>query len=283
MKILVFGQSGQIASELQKQAEVIALGRKEADLTEPNSCAAVIQSCQVDLVVNAAGYTSVDKAEAEEELATLINGAAPAAMAEACAKKGIPFVHISTDYVFDGSGNVPWQPDDIASPLSAYGRSKLAGENGVRAAGGKYAILRTSWVFSAHGINFVKSMLRLGETHNALSIVSDQVGGPTAASDIAAACLSVGKQLIGNKANGTYHLSGSPDVSWAEFAREIFSQASLNVSVTDITSADYPTAAKRPHNSRLDGTSLNFNFGISSPDWQKSLSDVLAELKEQAT
>lgn len=282
MKILVFGKTGQVATELQRQADVVALGREDADLSDPNSCAATIAASDADVVINAAAYTAVDKAEDEEALATLINGDAPAAMAQACADKGIPFVHISTDYVFDGSGEAPWEPLDATGPLGAYGRSKLAGENGIRAAGGTSVVLRTSWVFSAQGNNFVKTMLRLGKDREALSVVADQIGGPTAATDIAKACLSIARQLCEGKPGGIHHFSGTPDVSWAGFAREIFSQAALNVAVTDIPSNDYPTPAKRPLNSRMDCATLKTKFEIPRPDWRNCLADVLADLKETA-
>ncbi len=280
MKILVFGKTGQVATELQRQADVIALGREDADLSDPAACAAAIAARDVDVVINAAAYTAVDKAEEEEALASVINGEAPAAMAQACAAKGIPLVHISTDYVFDGSGDAPWQPEDATAPLGAYGRSKLAGEEGIRGASGSFAILRTSWVFSAHGNNFVKTMLRLGETRDALTVVADQIGGPTGAAEIAAACLSMAKQLVAGGPSGTYHFAGAPDVSWADFAREIFAQAVLKVDVTDIPARDYPTPAKRPYNSRMDCATLEQDFAIKRPDWRRSLAQVLAELKE---
>lgn len=280
MKFLVFGKSGQVATELQRQAHVVALGREDADLSNPEACAAVIAASDADVVINAAAYTAVDKAEDEEAFATLINGDAPAAMARACAAKGIPFVHISTDYVFDGTGETPWVPEDATGPLGAYGRSKLAGEAGILAAGGTAVILRTSWVFSAHGNNFVKTMLRLGKERAALSLVADQIGGPTAAADIAKTCLSIAKQLREGKTGGIYHFSAAPDVSWADFAREVFAQAALNVAVADIPTSDYPTPAKRPLNSRMNCTTLETDFGISRPDWHQSLSVVLDDLKE---
>ncbi len=280
MKILVFGKTGQVATELRRQADVIALGREDADLSDPAACAAAIAAQDVDVVINAAAYTAVDKAEEEEALASVINGAAPTAMAQACAAKGIPLVHISTDYVFDGSGDAPWQTEDAPAPIGAYGRSKLAGEDGIRAAGGSYAILRTSWVFSAHGNNFVKTMLRLGESRDALTVVADQIGGPTGAAEIAAVCLSMAKQLVDGRPSGTYHFAGAPDVSWADFAREIFAQVGLKVDVTDIPASDYPTPAKRPYNSRMDCATLEQDFAIKRPDWRRSLAQVLAELKE---
>lgn len=286
MKLLVFGKTGQVACELQRQAlgEVIALDRGAADLSDPAACAALIASYDVDGVINAAAYTAVDRAEDDEDLATTINGAAPAAMAQAAAAKSIPFLHISTDYVFDGSGTRPWQPGDAVGPLGAYGRSKLVGEQGVRAAGGAHVILRTSWVFSAHGQNFVKTMLRLGADRDSLNIVADQIGGPTAAADIAASCLSIARRLVtGQGASGTYHYAGAPDVSWADFAREIFKQANLSVAVSDIASSAYPTPAKRPGNSRMDCAALETKFSIPRPDWRTSLAAVLNDLKKANT
>ena len=285
MRVLVFGQTGQVATELARQATadiaMTCLGRDRADLSDPAACAAAVAASDADVVINAAAYTAVDKAESEEELATAINGAAPGAMAAACAARGIPFLHVSTDYVFDGSGTQPWQPDDATGPLGAYGRSKLAGEQAVRAAGGAHAIMRTSWVFSAHGANFVKTMLRLGAEREKLTIVADQIGGPTAAGDIAAALLGMTRAFhAGQGTTGTYHFSGVPDVSWADFAREIFAQAGLTCTVEDIPTSAYPTPARRPGNSRMDCTGLTRDFGIKRPDWRASLASVMSDLKE---
>lgn len=282
MTILVFGKTGQVATELQARADVLALARDRADLSDPGACAAAIRDAKPDAVINAAAHTAVDQAESEEDLATVINGEAPAAMARACADLGIPFVHISTDYVFDGSGEAPWPVDAPSAPLCAYGHSKLKGEEGVRAAGGTHAILRTSWVVSAHGKNFVKTMLRLGAERAKLTIVADQVGGPTAAGDIAEACLSIAAQLRADPSkSGTYHFSGAPDVSWADFAREIFAQAGLACTVEDIPSSDFPTPARRPANSRLDCSTTAAAFGIARPDWRHSLSLILKDLEDQ--
>lgn len=285
MRVLVFGQTGQVATELARQATadiaMTCLGRDRADLSDLAACAAAVAASDADVVINAAAYTAVDKAESEEELATAINGAAPGAMAAACAARGIPFLHVSTDYVFDGSGTQPWQPDDATGPLGAYGRSKLAGEQAVRAAGGAHAIMRTSWVFSAHGANFVKTMLRLGAEREKLTIVADQIGGPTAAGDIAAALLGMARAFhAGQGPTGTYHFSGAPDVSWADFAREIFAQAGLTCTVEDIPTSAYPTPARRPGNSRMDCTGLTRDFGIKRPDWRASLASVMSDLKE---
>lgn len=282
MTILVFGKTGQVATELQRQADVLALGRNAADLVDPAACATAIHAHKPDAVINAAAYTAVDQAESDADTALLVNGAAPAAMARACADLGIPFVHISTDYVFDGTGTLPRPPDAPTGPLGAYGRSKLVGEDGVRAAGGTYAILRTSWVVSAHGRNFVKTMLRLGADRDRLTIVADQIGGPTAAADIAAACLSIASQLRDDASKtGTYHFSGAPDVSWADFAREIFAQTGLTCEVTDIPTTDFPTPAKRPANSRMDCSATAEQFGIPRPDWRKSLSKLLKDIEDQ--
>lgn len=278
MTTLVFGRTGQVATELQRQAEVIAVGRDRADLADPRACAAAIRDLRPGAVINAAAYTAVDKAESEEALATVINGEAPGAMAAACAALDIPFVHLSTDYVFDGTGERPWRPDDPTGPLGAYGRSKLAGEAAVRAAGGRAVILRTSWVFSAHGSNFVKTMLRLSETRDALNVVEDQVGGPTPAAEIAAACLRIADALADPGRAGTYHFSGVPAVSWKDFAAEILALAGREVTVTGIPTSGYPTPAARPANSRLDCSSLTAAFGIAPPDWRAGLRAVLAEL-----
>jgi len=244
LTILVFGKTGQVAQELAQHVGITCLSRTDADLTDPTACAAIIMESDATAVINAAAYTAVDKAEDEPDLAYIINAAAPTAMAQACTAKNLPFLHISTDYVFDGSGDAPWKPADPTGPLGVYGASKLGGEEGVRAAGGIYAILRTSWVFSAQGNNFVKTMLRLGAERDAVSIVADQIGGPTAAKSIADA-------------------AGTPNVSWADFAREIFSRAGLTCSVSDIPTTAYPTPASRPANSRLDCTDIEAIFGVA--------------------
>lgn len=280
MTLLIFGQSGQVATELSALApNATFLPRSKADLTDPESCAAAIRAAKPSAVINAAAYTAVDQAEEDEATAMAVNGAAPGAMAWACADLDVPFVHISTDYVFDGSGIAPWKPDDATGPLGAYGSTKLFGEEAVRAAGGRFAILRTSWVFSAHGNNFLKTMLRLSETRDALSIVADQIGGPTPASAIAEACLTMAEQLATDPAkSGTYHFSGIPDVSWAGFARAIFDAAGRMVTVTEIPTADYPTPATRPLNSRLDCFTLTSTFGIIRPDWKQSNAQIVKEL-----
>lgn len=278
--ILVFGKTGQVAMELERLGDVVALGRDQADLLDPQACADVIRICAPSAVINAAAYTAVDLAEEQEDMATIINGDAPTAMAQTCFELDIPLVHISTDYVFDGIGDMPRDPNDPTFPQNAYGRSKLAGEIGIRNSGAVHAILRTSWVVSAHGANFVKTMLRLSETRDALSVVADQIGGPTPAHDIAQACLQMTEQLIQNPSkSGTYHYSGAPDVSWADFAIAIFDQVGKTVDINSILTADYPTPAKRPLNSRMHCSATEHVFGIARPKWRDNLQKILRELE----
>lgn len=279
MNLLVFGRTGQVARELARLApDATFLDRAAADLSDPPACAAAIRAARPSAVINAAAWTAVDRAEAEEAAATVINGDAPAAMARACAEAGIPFVHISTDYVFDGAGDSPFAPDHPTAPLGAYGRSKLKGEAGARAAGGTHAILRTSWVFSAHGTNFLRTMLRLGRERDSLNVVADQIGGPTPARAIAAACLTIAAQLRADPAKGgTFHFAGAPDVSWADFARAIMARAGLACIVNDIPTSAYPTPARRPANSRLDSSGLAA-FGLSRPDWRAGVDEALREI-----
>jgi dTDP-4-dehydrorhamnose reductase len=283
MKILIFGKTGQVAQELAACADAALtlefLDRDAADLTDPAACAALIAATDADAIINAAAYTAVDRAEEDEATAQLINADAPAAMARAAAARGLPFVHISTDYVFDGTGTAPFTPDHPTAPLGAYGRTKLAGEDGVRAARGPHAIFRTSWVVSAHGNNFVKTMLRLGAERERLTIVADQTGGPTPAADIARTCLAAAQQLCADPSkSGTYHLSGGPDVSWADFARAIFQMSGIPCAVADIPSSDFPTPARRPANSRMDNSTTLATFGLPRPDWRVGLKDILHDL-----
>lgn len=278
--ILVFGRTGQVATALQEQAPVTALGRDQADLRDPAACARAIADHAPAVVINAAAYTAVDRAEEDEATAMQVNATAPTAMAQACAARGIPFLHISTDYVFSGQGSARWRPDDPADPQNAYGRTKLAGEDGVRAAGGRFAILRTSWVFSAQGANFVTTMLRLSQTRDALNVVDDQIGGPTPAADIAATLLVMARALQNGAQGGIYHYAGQPDTSWAGFAREIFAQAGRDVTVTGIPTSAYPTPAARPLNSRLNCDTITADFGVKPCDWRRGLADVLATEKD---
>ena len=278
--ILVFGKTGQVASELQSHKDVIAIGRDQADLSNPSSCAEAIRQHKPRAVINAAAYTAVDKAESEENLATMINSAAPGAMASACADLDIPLVHISTDYVFDGTGTKPWSVIDIPNPKNAYGRSKLKGEQAIKASGCVHAILRTSWVVSAHGNNFVKTMRRLSETRDRITVVDDQIGGPTCARDIAQTCISIAEQLIQDPTkSGIYHYSGQPDVSWCQFANAIFEQMDCKTIASPIPTTEYPTPALRPLNSRLDCGATEDTFGIARPFWEHGLEEILRDLE----
>ncbi len=284
MKILVFGEIGQLGQELMRRAGDIELevrGLDEADFTAPDSCTAFVDATDADAVINAVAYTAVDKAEEQEELAEVINATTAGALARAAAARGLPFVQVSTDYVFDGSGDQPFGVDHPTGPLGVYGRTKLNGELAVRDAGGPHAILRTSWVVSAHGHNFIKTMLKLGRERDKLTIVADQIGGPTPAAALADACLAAATTLVADPSKtGTYHVSGGPDVSWADFAREIFAQAGITCEVEDIPSSAYPTPAKRPFNSRMDNSATEAAFGVPRPDWKQGLTDILKDLGE---
>ncbi len=290
MKILGFGATGQVATELARAAQALGvdlhqLGRNQADLADPESCAEWIAATDADVVINAAAHTAVDTAETEPAKARMINAEAPGAMARAAAQRGLPFLHISTDYVFDGSGDRPWREDDPVAPLGVYGATKLEGEARVAAAGGPFLILRTAWVFSAHGRNFVKTMLRLGAERDALSVVADQRGGPTPAADIAAALLTIARAFqAGQGTSGVFHFAGAPPCSWADFAEAIFAAATLphKPSVKRIATAEYPTPARRPANSILDCTRIAASYGIAQPDWRIGLAKVIRELETKA-
>ncbi|MDP5307125.1 dTDP-4-dehydrorhamnose reductase [Paracoccus spongiarum] len=280
--VLVFGKTGQVARELALLApEAQFLGRDEADLADPEGCADALLRARPSLVINAAAYTAVDRAESEPDIARSVNALSPGAMARAAAALDVPFLHVSTDYVFDGSGTAPWIESAATAPLGVYGATKLAGEQAVAAARGRSVILRTSWVFSAHGANFVKTMLRLGAVRDEIAVVADQIGGPTPAAGIAATLLHIGRAMAeGRPAAAIYHYAGAPDASWADFAAAIFAQAGLACRVRPIPGADYPTPARRPQNSRLDCGAIARDFAVSRPDWRKGLADVLARLEQ---
>lgn len=280
--ILVFGKTGQVAMELRAFKNVKSLGREHSDLSKPQACAEAIKFYKPQAVINAAAYTAVDKAETEEDPAHIINGDAPGAMAVACAELHIPFVQISTDYVFDGTGKTPWSVTDIPNPQNSYGRSKLKGEQSIIASGCAYAVLRTSWVISAHGSNFIKTMLRLSEARNSLTVVDDQIGGPTCARDIAQTCITIAEQLIEDPNKlGVYHYSGQPDVTWCQLANAIFEQIGSKVIASPILTSDYPTTATRPLNSRLDCAVTQNILGIPRPFWRDGLEEILRELEIQ--
>jgi len=285
VKIVVLGKSGQVATSLQAiqsdSVEVVALGRGELDLTNADDLFQPIAAHEPDAIINASAYTAVDQAETDQDAAFALNKTAVKRLSEVASQLSIPIVHLSTDYVFNGDGDEAWKPNDPKGPLGVYGESKLAGEMALTEVSSNYAILRTSWVFSATGSNFVKTMLRLGKDRDSLNVVSDQIGGPTSADDIAAASIQIAKALIDNPdLKGIWHFSGRDDCSWADFATEIFRQAKIDCDVRAIPSSEYPTPAKRPLNSRLDCTTTEQDFGIKRPLWTDSLAAVLRDLGE---
>ncbi|MEJ5900633.1 dTDP-4-dehydrorhamnose reductase [Ochrobactrum teleogrylli] len=291
MKIVVTGREGQVVQSLLEKAaqrpdlEVIALGRPELDLADPATIRKAIADAKPDVVVSAAAYTAVDQAEDEPELALAVNAAGAAAVAEAAKACGAPVIHLSTDYVFAGNSDKPYVETDPTGPRSVYGSSKLEGERLVAAAHPQHIILRTAWVYSPFGKNFVKTMLRLAETRDGLSVVSDQWGNPTSALDIAEAVIRVADHLTAKQDfadYGVYHLAGTGDINWSGFARGIFVESAKHsgptAEVTDIATADYPTKAARPANSRLSTEKFTTTFGWSMPHWQASLAEVLKRL-----
>ena len=288
MRIIVTGSQGQLVRALGEQAgdaEVVALGRPALDLADPATIFPAISAARPDLIVNAAAYTAVDKAESEPDLAQAINGAGAGHVAAAAARLGVPIIQISTDYVFDGSGTRAWAETDPVGPTSAYGRSKLAGEQAVAAATANHAILRTAWVHSAHGTNFVKTMLRLGAERQEVSVVADQFGNPTFAPDLADAVLAVARHLLASDApalRGVFHAAGTGEACWADVAEAVFADAQAHgrapVRVNRIATSDYPTPARRPANSRLNGARLAECHGIVLPHWRGSLRTCVARL-----
>ena len=289
--ILVVGRHGQVAQALALRGfdgiPHVALGRDEIDLTDSGAVERAFAAHNPRLVVNAAAYTAVDKAESEGDLAFAVNSDGAAILARLCAEAKIPLIHISTDYVFNGSKNVPYVEDDEIDPLNVYGVSKAEGERAIRGLLREHVILRTSWVCSSTGRNFVRTMLRLAESRNELSVVDDQRGAPTFATDIADAIGVISKHLLnGDGAYGTYHLAGSGETTWCEFAREIFAQsAALGMKapkVIAIPTSDFPAPAKRPLNSRLDCKKIRDVYGVELPDWRVSLGQCLNELLQDA-
>lgn len=291
MRIAVTGTTGQLVRSLLTKAtatdvEVVTLGRPDLDLERPADIHAVIERVRADCIVNAAAYTAVDKAESEPELAMAINATGARAVADAAHALRLPLIQISTDYVFDGALPRPWREDDATGPLGAYGRSKLLGEQAIAAAGDNHVILRTAWVHSPYGANFVKTMLRLAESRDEIGVVADQVGTPTYAPDLAEAVIAIARRLVNEPGNaelrGTFHAAGSGETSWAGLAEAVFAASARlggpSVRVKPITTADYPTPARRPANSRLDCGRLEARYGLRLPHWQVSVEDCVARL-----
>ena len=288
MKVLITGCNGQVGhcltKRLTKQAEVLALDYEGLDITDYDAVLNTVAAFQPNYIINAAAHTAVDRAEQEVELSFAINRDGPSYLAKAAKECGAVMLHISTDYVFDGMGDKPYQESDSTEPQGIYGQSKLAGEQAVAESCPEHLILRTAWVFGEHGNNFVKTMLRLAQCRDELSIVGDQFGGPTYAGDIADALITMVQYLEqGKQAKwGVYHFSGMPYASWFDFARAIFQAAerydvhAKHPKISAIPTSDYPTPAKRPVNSRLDCSKIEHQFGIKPSDWNAALNNIQA-------
>ena len=287
MKVLINGRHGQVSHELQRRlgavGELIVLGRDQLDLAQPDQIRRQVQNIRPDLIINAAAHTAVDLAESEPQSAFAINAIAPGILAEEALALNIPLIHYSTDYVFDGTKAGPYNEDDTPNPLGVYGKSKLAGEQAIRGVQGKHLILRTSWVYSTHGRNFLLTMQRLLQEKPELRVVADQIGAPTWAGTIANSTLAMIEHWQTNStANwGTYHLTAQGETSWFGFAQAIGEalrqQGKPCADLLPIPSSDYPTPAARPLNSRLDCSRLQRDWGVSQPDWQTALRECLAE------
>jgi dTDP-4-dehydrorhamnose reductase len=289
VKILVLGAQGQLAQSLAERGRdrarlsIETAGRDQCDLAMPGAAAGLVMARRPDLVVNAAAYTAVDKAESEEDAATRLNAGAPAEAAAAAHALAIPFVQVSTDYVFDGSGQGAYRPSDAVAPLGAYGRSKRAGEVAVGAANPLALILRTAWVYSPFGNNFVRTMLRLAESRDEVGVVADQFGSPTSALDLADAILTAAEARADDRFRpGIYHVAGSGEASWADVAEAVFAASAARggptASVRRIATSDYPTPARRPANSRLDSSDFEADYGFVMPDWRGSVDEVVGRL-----
>ena len=287
MKILITGSTGQLARELQLElagaGKLLALGHNALDLADPEQIREQVRLLRPDLIINAAAYTAVDPAESHRELAFAVNARGPQVLAEEAARLGVPLIHYSTDYVFDGRKAEPYSEADVPQPLSVYGASKLAGEQAIQAAGCEYLILRTSWVYSQHGKNFLLTMQRLLQERDALSVVSDEIGAPTWAATIARTTAEMVRKRSAGEAgpSGLYHLTASGETSWHGFAcsiaEQLRQQGRLRAEITPILSKDYPTAAQRPLNSRLNCARLQHEWGIRLPDWETALHECLAQ------
>lgn len=284
--ILVIGRSGQVAQALAQHPDVVTAGRPETDLAKPETLAAALARHAPAAIVNAGAYTAVDAAETEHDDAFAINAAGAGHLARVCARADVPLVHISSDYVFDGRATRPWREDDEIAPLSAYGASKAEGEAQVNAAGGRHVILRTSWIYSETGRNFLTTMLRLGRERPELAIVDDQIGAPTYAADVAAAIARIIETAGTGRDDiwGTYHFANAGRTTWFGFAREIFAQAQARgwqvPDLKPITTAEYPTPARRPAYSVLDTAKIARVFGIAPPDWREALQRCMARVAD---
>ncbi len=290
MRLAVTGRDGQVARSLEALAagrddlDVTFLARPDFDLSDPTSIRRAVTALDVDLLVSAAAYTAVDRAEDEPETAHAVNATGPGILAEAAAERDIPLVHLSTDYVYSGAMDRPYRESDATGPVSAYGRTKLAGEEAIAAASNRHVILRTAWVYSPFGVNFVKTMLRLAAGRDEISVVSDQWGNPTAAADIAEAIVVAGKAIIDQPAisTGAFHFAGTGETSWSGFAAEIMRLSAKmdgpTATIRPIPTSAYPTRAARPANSRLDTRKFEAAFAWKAPNWQASLEGSVAAI-----
>ena len=288
MRLVVTGREGQVATALaqaskRQDVEVLRLGRPELDLERLETIAPALRAARPDVVVSAAAYTAVDQAEREPERAHQVNAMAPGRLAEAAADLGAPILHLSTDYVFDGGKSSPYVETDATGPVTVYGATKLAGEGAVTRMNPRHAILRTAWVYAPHGKNFVRTMLRLAETRDEVGVVADQLGCPTSAEDIAQGVLKIAAALQGGQGEaGLYHMAGRGEASWAEFAAAIFEDSRRRggpfARVRPIATADYPTPAARPANSRLDCTRAHAAFDVALPHWREAIGRCLDAL-----
>ncbi len=286
--ILIAGRNGQVASALQEQilpgTDIVCLGRSDLDLTRPETLAAAFEKHAPRLVINAAAYTAVDQAETDREGAFALNATGAGALATEAAKRDIPILHLSTDYVYDGAKSAPYKEEDATAPLGVYGQSKLEGERLVAAANRQHLILRTAWVYSPFGKNFAKTMLRVAQQRPELGVVDDQIGNPTSAHDIASALIRLASNIFQAPTVpwGVYHLTASGEASWADFAEEIFAASRAHGGPVDhvkrISTAEYPTPTRRPANSRLDCAKLEAAFGIRLPHWKDSTRACIARL-----
>ncbi|MGN6209322.1 dTDP-4-dehydrorhamnose reductase [Asticcacaulis sp.] len=290
MRILVTGKNGQVDTALQIEGErlgleIVRIGRPDVDLSKPETIETAVREIRPEVIISSAAYTAVDKAESEPELAQAVNGDAPGVLARLAAELDIPILHLSTDCVFSGDKDEPYTELDTPAPISVYGRTKLSGEEQVRAATDNHVILRISWVYSSLGSNFVKMMLHLSETRGEVTVVADQLGCPTYAPEAARAVLAIAQQVVIDPdptIRGTFHLAGEGEATRADFAKAIFKGAGARghkpVHVNPIATADYPTAAKRPLNARLNSDKLDEVFGLRLEPWQDSLDVCLDEL-----
>ncbi len=300
MKILLLGKDGQVGWELQRAlaplGELHSVGRSEADFSQPETLRALVAEVKPDVIVNAAAYTAVDKAESDAETAHSVNALAPGVLAEAAAASGAWLVHYSTDYVFDGTKEGAWLEGDATKPLSVYGRTKCEGEERIRAAGARHLILRTSWVFAPRGGNFAKTMLRLAKERDSLNVIADQHGAPTGAELIADATALALHRIRGagqaaDAMSGTYHLAAAGETTWHGYAQHVLAEAlkqgaqlkATPQAVLPIATEAYPTPAARPRNSRMNTQLFETTFGLTMPDWRHHVNRLIAELAAQGT